>query len=221
MRHVTRMDASRTYAVIYGTNCEGMWMSHVAYVNELCRTYEYVTYMNESRRTFELVTSLVHSDLWHRLCADLNESCHTCEWVMSHICRSHVTHMNESCHTYEGVTPMDEACHTYEWVMSFVHSDLWHGLWVVCSLVADRFKRWRCDTGVANNTLQHTTLQHTVTRTTTQRFKRWRCDTAVANNTLQHTATHHTGAHCNTPHHTQIQAVEMWYRCVWVYAWDK
>jgi len=54
-------------------------MSHVAYVNELCRTYEYVTYMNESRRTFELVTSLVHSDLWHRLCADLNESCHTCE----------------------------------------------------------------------------------------------------------------------------------------------
>jgi len=30
----------------------------------------------------------------------MNESCHTYEWVMSHIWMSHVTHMNESCHTY-------------------------------------------------------------------------------------------------------------------------
>jgi len=29
----------------------------------------------------------------------MNESCHTYEWVMSHIWMSHVTHMNESCHT--------------------------------------------------------------------------------------------------------------------------
>ena len=33
----------------------------------------------------------------------INESCHTYEWVMSHIWMSHVTHMNESCHTYEWV----------------------------------------------------------------------------------------------------------------------
>jgi len=33
----------------------------------------------------------------------MNESCHTYEWVMSHIWMSHVTHMNESCHTYEWV----------------------------------------------------------------------------------------------------------------------
>jgi len=33
----------------------------------------------------------------------LDESCHTHEWVMSHIWMSHVTHMNESCHTYEWV----------------------------------------------------------------------------------------------------------------------
>jgi len=52
------------------------------------------------------------------------ESCHTYEWVMSHIRMSHVTHMNESCHTYERVmshiwmshvTHMNESCHTYEW----------------------------------------------------------------------------------------------------------
>jgi len=51
------------------------------------------------------------------------------ERVMSHICRSHVTHMNESCHTYVGVmshilmshvTHMNELCHTYEWVMSHI-----------------------------------------------------------------------------------------------------
>ena len=28
----------------------------------------------------------------------MNESCHTYEWVMSHICTSHVTHMNETHH---------------------------------------------------------------------------------------------------------------------------
>jgi len=33
----------------------------------------------------------------------MNESCHTYEWVMSHIWMSHVTHMNESCHTCEYV----------------------------------------------------------------------------------------------------------------------
>jgi len=32
-----------------------------------------------------------------------NESCHTYEWVMSHVRMSHVTRINESCHTYEWV----------------------------------------------------------------------------------------------------------------------
>jgi len=57
----------------------------------------------------------------------MDESCHTHEWVMSHIWMSHVTpidesvtHMNESCHTCEcvmshirmsHVTPMDESNH--------------------------------------------------------------------------------------------------------------
>jgi len=38
----------------------------------------------------------------------INESCHTYQWVMSHISMSHVTRMNESCHTYQ-------------WVMSHVY----------------------------------------------------------------------------------------------------
>jgi len=52
----------------------------------------------------------------------MNEPCHTHEWAMSHIWKSHVTHMNEPCHTYEWamshiwmshVTHMNEPCHTY------------------------------------------------------------------------------------------------------------
>ena len=38
---------------------------------------------------------------WMSHVSHMNESCHTYEWVMSHIWMSHVTHMNESCHTYE------------------------------------------------------------------------------------------------------------------------
>ena len=34
----------------------------------------------------------------------MNESCHTYEWVMSHIWMSHVTHMTESCLTHTQVS---------------------------------------------------------------------------------------------------------------------
>jgi len=62
-------------------------------------------------------------------------SCHTYEWVMSHVWMGQVTHMNESCHTYEWVMShiwfspsrwmhpanrMNESCHLYEWVMPHV-----------------------------------------------------------------------------------------------------
>ena len=66
----------------------------------------------------------------------MNESCHTYEWVMSHIWMSHVTHMNESCHTWEWVMShiwvvvshiwmsnlahVNESRDTYEWVMSHI-----------------------------------------------------------------------------------------------------
>jgi len=72
--------------------------------------------------------------IYARALSHMNQSCHTYEWVMSHIWMSHVTHMNESCHTYEWVTSHiwmsrvhiwmshvireNESCHTYEWVLS-------------------------------------------------------------------------------------------------------
>jgi len=55
----------------------------------------------------------------------LNPSCHTYEWVMSHIWMSHVTYMNESCRIYECMrshiwmshdTHMNESCRKHKWV---------------------------------------------------------------------------------------------------------
>ena len=74
-------------------------------------------------------------DKWMGHVTQMNESCHTYEWVMPHIWMSHVTHMNESCHTYEWVmshiwmghaTHMNGSCHTYEWVTS--HIWIWRSL---------------------------------------------------------------------------------------------
>jgi len=59
----------------------------------------------------------------------MNESCHTNEWVVTHIWMSRVTHMNESCHTYEWltspvcmnhVTHMIQSCRAYECVMQHI-----------------------------------------------------------------------------------------------------
>jgi len=62
-------------------------MSHVAHMNESCRTYEWVM-----------------SHIWMSHVAHRNESCRTYERVMSHIWTSHVAHMNKSRHTYAWVT---------------------------------------------------------------------------------------------------------------------
>ena len=73
--------------------------------------------MNESCHTCEWVMS----HIWMSHVTHMNESCHTYEWVMSHVWISHVTHMNESCHTVQigSQTPSDgyKSRHTYEWVM--------------------------------------------------------------------------------------------------------
>jgi len=67
--------------------------------------------------------------MWMRHVTRMNESCHTYEWVMSHIWMSRVTHVNASCHTYEWVmshiwmshvTHINESCHTCECVMSHI-----------------------------------------------------------------------------------------------------
>ena len=76
------------------------------------------------------------NESWHRGTTSLNElrshvtrmneSCHTYEWVMSHVWRSHVTRMNESCHTYEWVT-------SYIWKHT---NESWHRGWT-------SFNMWR------------------------------------------------------------------------------
>jgi len=63
----------------------------------------HVTHVDESCHTSEWVMSHIHEwvmwHIWMSHVSRMNESCNTYEWVMSHIWMSHVTHMNEPCHT--------------------------------------------------------------------------------------------------------------------------
>jgi len=89
----------------------------------------------------------------------MKESCHTYEWVMLHISKSHVTHMNESCHIYDWVmshirmshvTHTNESWHTYEWVMSHIWmshvthmNESCHTYeWVICHMPSRRQMSW-------------------------------------------------------------------------------
>ena len=56
-----------------------------------------------THESFVLVTGLIHGcDMnTSQIVFSMNESCHRCERVMSHMRMSHVTHVNESCHTCE------------------------------------------------------------------------------------------------------------------------
>ena len=107
------------------------------------------------------------------------ELSHTHNWVMPHIYmilthlwRSHFTHMNESSYTYKRVMSriFMKKYHTYKWA-----------------------KRYMTFVRKTDNTLQHTAthcnaLQHTATHGNTLHHTAPHC------NTLQHTATR-----CNTP----------------------
>jgi len=105
--------------------------------------------------TMSLVTRMtesVRSHIWVSHVTHINESHHTCEWVMSHARMRHFTHRNESCHTHLWVTAHPSMRHyytrqqhllheyhtrtsanwmshgTYEWVM--VHmNESWH-IWM-------------------------------------------------------------------------------------------
>jgi len=87
-----------------------MWMSHVAHVDESCRTCEWVV-----------------SHMWISHVAHVDESCRTCEWVLSHMWMSRVAHVDQSCRTCEWVVShmwmsrvahVNESCRTCEWVLS-------------------------------------------------------------------------------------------------------
>jgi len=128
-------------------------------MNESCQTYEWVTvtHRNASCHTqiFEIImTTVVFPRLRPpvfsapSIChvTHLNESCHTCKWVMSNIWMGVVTH---KCHHVRGRQSFRHLkwvmshmwmshSHTYEWVMSHIwmshshtygcvmsHSDIW------------------------------------------------------------------------------------------------
>jgi len=96
----------------HGTHLnESWWMSHVAHMNESCRTF---------------VWDLSH--VWMRHVTHVDASCRSYEYVTSHIWMSHATHvcvqphMHELCRTHEWVMPhMNDLSHkTHEWVMSHI-----------------------------------------------------------------------------------------------------
>jgi len=82
---------------------------------------------SEDMAVLEIRFSVGASEKWFgiRSCSR-RESCHTHEWVMSHIWLSHVTHTQISpiatmSHTWMShVTHMRESCHIYTWVMSHI-----------------------------------------------------------------------------------------------------
>jgi len=68
-----------------------------------------------------------HVTLWISHVTRMNESCHTCERVTSHVRMRHVTHMKKSCRTNKRVkshiwlshiTNVNESRHKHEWVTS-------------------------------------------------------------------------------------------------------
>jgi len=94
-----------------------MWMSHVCHVTESCRTCEWcfqctATHSHVQLDLFIWELWLIHMCDFHLkiLCfystlttqsapgishvTHVNESCRTCEWVMSHMWLSHVAHLN-------------------------------------------------------------------------------------------------------------------------------
>ena len=129
---ITRMNAScrKSKALYFSAHVWVMpyvWLSHATQMNELCHgRMSRVVWMSHVTYGRVMDGSCLggRSHVTH-----MNESCHTYEWVMSHMRMSHVTHMNESCHTCEcvmshtwmrHVTQMNESRHTDEWVMSHI-----------------------------------------------------------------------------------------------------
>jgi len=102
-------------------------VSHVTYEWTCTCHMSHVTHVNESCHT---------------------ESCHTCEWVMSHFWMSHVTHTvwPKQGHEVEWVKAhLNESCHTREWVMSHMWMSHVTHLNESChtySLTKSRTMRW-------------------------------------------------------------------------------
>jgi len=110
----------------------GTWMRRVTLVNALCHTCECVVPQTCLMR-MSMLRLVPHVGMGHVTLR--HETCHTCEWVMSHLRMSHATHVKVPCHTqsrrkYRWMTSRDVMCDTMtqcgEW-----HDD--HAMWRVTS----------------------------------------------------------------------------------------
>jgi len=113
----SRMDELWNYFVCRHRLCcvKYIWVSRVKRINESCPTYQRV--LSHTWLKTNTVRTL--------FCLLINESWHIHGWVISHIWRSHGTHVKESHPSYEWVvklcvSPLDMSCHTYKWAMSHV-----------------------------------------------------------------------------------------------------
>jgi len=135
MSHVTRMNESMNESchiyewIVYTPQRHRTeqfpkpWKGLIAWSDSFICVMRLNLYIYECRDSLLRVTWLVRVRHASELSKALKgESCHTYEWVMSHVWMSHVTRINESCHTYgwvmshvlmSHVTRMDESCHTY------------------------------------------------------------------------------------------------------------
>ena len=131
------------------------WMSHVAHMDESCHTYkwpragmgwlrsvgsikwqvsfeEYRLFHGALLQKRPIILSIlltkatpyqVMSHVWRSHVTHMNESCRTYEWVVSHILMSHVAQMNslqQSAQVWSYITHMGGSRHTYEWIMSHI-----------------------------------------------------------------------------------------------------
>jgi len=160
MSHVTRMNES---CHMFEWVMSHVWMSHVTRIIESCHhgtvqaaSHVWMSHFTHVNQSLIRVTWLIHSyvcvsDSFIHIChcpssvTRMNESFHTCEWVISHMWHDSLIHtcvwhdsfihtcqskqrwmslcMNESrqCIWMSQVNQMNESCHTYEWVMSPCH----------------------------------------------------------------------------------------------------
>ena len=87
MSRITRMNESYH---TYGWVMSHIWMSHVRHTNESYHTYELVTlHVWSSQRRDETpgisqITPREARVSWMTQATDMDVSCHTCKWVMSH-----------------------------------------------------------------------------------------------------------------------------------------
>jgi len=102
MSQITQLTYKRV--ILYSLHTRISHVTHLIYTNE-----SYHTNLTWMRHVTSVETHMNASRTY------TDESCHTYEWVLSRVWKSHVTCINESCH----VTCINESCHTYECDMSY------------------------------------------------------------------------------------------------------